>query len=174
MLQKINQILPSRVLQPRRCRIVMVYDFVVSIKHSNPCPYSLRDLEGSYVVHTSGRDRAKQGNCYCSGTRARGLLSTYGRDYTKTAAPRHAEEINAVHPHPADGGGILGDVKQDLCHLRCHVGLIYSITIYFLSYFLQFKARGRGTRLPPCCRGSAAVSAARGWSCRVYFFGLFR
>ena len=59
----------------------MVYDFVVSVKNSNPCPYSLRDLEGSYVVHTSGRDRAKQGNCYCSRTRARGLLSTYGRDY---------------------------------------------------------------------------------------------
>ena len=59
----------------------MVYDFVVSVKNSNPCPYSLRDLEGSYVAHTSGRDRAKQGNCYCSRTRARGLLSTYGRDY---------------------------------------------------------------------------------------------
>jgi hypothetical protein len=37
----------------------MVYDGVVSVKNSNPCPYSLRDLEGSYVVHTSGRDRAK-------------------------------------------------------------------------------------------------------------------
>ena len=60
MLQKMNQILPSRVLQPRRCQIVMVYDFVVSVKHSNPCPYSLRDLEGSYVVHTSGRDRARE------------------------------------------------------------------------------------------------------------------
>ena len=34
----------------------MVCDGVVSVKNSNPCPYSLRDLEGSYVVHTSGRD----------------------------------------------------------------------------------------------------------------------
>jgi hypothetical protein len=50
LLQKINQILLSRVLQPRRCRIVMVYDFVVSVKHY-PCPYFLRDLEGSHVAH---------------------------------------------------------------------------------------------------------------------------
>ena len=34
---------------------------------------------------------------------------------------QYTEEINAIHSHPADGG-ILGDVKQDLRHLRCHAG----------------------------------------------------
>jgi hypothetical protein len=36
-------------------------------------------------------------------------------------APQSLGGDHAVHPHPADGG-ILGDVKQDLCHLRCHKG----------------------------------------------------